>query len=268
MNLSLSALPALGKLTEKLDIPKISGIVSPIVAIIVSLVIVVFVVWPKFSDVLRLRTSNKELETKAVVLEGKAQKLQSYDKSELEEQLVAADQLLPSDKGAFTLVSQIERAAVASGVLLSSVSLVPGSIGDSSGQEQKTALSAQSAQPEPTTGVESESVPNLKVQVTVESDYKASLQFLSNLLALSRVVSLDALSIASSTSSNIININFTIYAYWQSLPLVLPSIESPIVDLTQEEIQRLDQVAKTGLIGVPIAIPPVPLGRSDLFAPF
>lgn len=275
MKLSLPGLSFFGKINEKFDVSTISSVASPVVAIIVSVVIVVFIVWPKFSEGLKLKKDNKELEVRAMALEVKAEKLKVYNRQELDEQLIAADKLLPSDKDVFTFVGQVEKAAGVSGVLLSRFDLVPGNISESSSSEkaqqmdkkpesvpEQSASSAQSA------GSSQDSASSLKISVTINSDYNGSMKFLSTLLGLSRAVSLDDLSIGSSTSSNIISINFILNAYWQPLLTVLPSIESPILDLTSEEIKRLQDVSKAGSENEQAETKQVPLGRTDLFAPF
>lgn len=254
------------KIGSELGVSKAASIASPIAAIAVSVLIIIFVVWPKFSEVLRLRGANEQLAVRATSLEEKSSKLQSLDRDTLEQQLAAAEQLLPSDKGVFLLVGQLERAASASGVLLTRVEVAPGVI---------NATGDKSAPPSPSPAVPSSSsgsgtadvAPKILVKASVGSDYKSFLQFLKNTLSVSRVISIKDLTVSSSGESNQLKINLTIEAYWQALPSELPSIESALADLTDSELARLREVSLTGLVSVP-GVPSVPLGRSDLFAPF
>jgi Tfp pilus assembly protein PilO len=242
------------------------SLASPILAIVVSLLVVVFVVWPKFSQVLRMRVANEELVTRANALSQKAQTLQSLEKDILQTQLVASEQLLPSDKGVFTLVSQIEQAATASAIVLSRVDVTPGNLSPTDTGKPEAQSSAAPAPS--TTGEEVANALSLQVKISTSSDYKSFLQFLSNLFAASRVVTVNDLGMSSASSDNQIKVALTVEAYWQALPGQLPSIEAPLVELTESELARLEQVSKTGLVSAPQTSPQVPLGRSDLFAPF
>jgi len=259
MNLSIGSLSQVG---SKLQVSKAFSVASPVAAIIVSLLVAGLVVWPKFSEVMRLRTANEQLAIRAKSLEEKASKLQTLDREQLELQLVAAEQLLPSEKNVFPLVSQIEKAAGSSGVLLSRLDVTPGAV---SGQDKDKPGLANAAESK---GEAVEGASKVQVRVTIGSDYKSFLQFLVNLLSISRTLSIKDLTIGSgSTDSGQLRANLVIDAYWQVLPGELPSIESTVVDLSDSELKRLEQVRSTGLVSDP-SVPQVPLGRNDLFLPF
>ncbi len=257
---------SLSKITGRLEVSRAASLVSPIAAIIASALIIVLVVWPKFSEVLRLRTANEQLASRARTLEEKVTKLQNLDRSLLEEQLSAAEQLLPSDKAVFSLVGQVERAVGTSGVLLNGIEVAPGVLDPSEQTEDKS--KPASGAPATAKEGEAEIAPKIQVKVSVGSDYKSFIQFLTNIVSMSRVVSIKDLSLSSSGESNQVKAALTIDAYWQVLPKELPSIEAPFEEITDSESARLEQVRTTGLVSPPVAVPVVPLGRSDLFAPF
>ena len=244
------------------DFTKISAMAAPIGAMAISFLVLLLIVWPKFSEVLRLRADNEQLAVRASAMQQKVQSLQSRDAVQLEEQLIAAEQLLPSDKGVFSFVYQIERAAGASGVLLSRVEVAPGAVGEGAvdkptqpakGQDDISALAGK-----------------IQVKVSATADYKSFLQFLNNLLAAARVMSFRDLNIASSggAESSQIKVTLVTEAFFKPLPKQLASVESPIEELTEEEEARLAEVEATGFIAAPPTVPQVPLGRTDLFAPF
>src|SRR3989304_8579037 len=116
------------KAESSLEIAKYSSLAVPVISILVSFMVLLMIVWPKFSQALQIKNSNVELAQKTDSLKQKATILASLDKTELEKQVVAAEQLLPSDKNVFLFVSQIERAAASSGVLLNRVESTPGSL--------------------------------------------------------------------------------------------------------------------------------------------
>lgn len=270
MNLPTISLPKLG---NPVFAAKVTGFAAPIAATIVSVIVIAFIVWPKFSDVMRLRTENKELEIRATSLEAKAGKLATYDKEVLDKQLVAAEQLMPSEKGIFSIASRVERAAAASGVLLAGIEVVaPGQA-----SQAKPSLPAGSATPAPTAspapvapavGQTAGDESKVQLRISVSSDYKSFLQFLGNILAIPRVLSIADLGLAAGGAgggTGQLKTGLVIDAYYSLLPRELSSIETPIEDLTASEVSLL---SKVGSGEAPVAVPAVPVGRSDLFASF
>lgn len=242
---------------------------APIAVVLASVLVLVLVVWPKFSDVLALRRVNDELSDRAQKLESKAQKLSSYDKSELESQLGRSEALIPSDKEVFSLVAQIERAASSAGVVLNKVDVSPGSVGNAAGGAINVPIANSGTAPTPA-DTAAGTTPKVQLKVSISSDYKSFLQFLNNVLAFSRTLVVRDLTLSAVSGTEQaggqIRTLITIDAYYLPLPKELSSIEAPIEDLTPSEIARLNQV-RAGSSGAP-ALPPVQGGRSDLFAPF
>ncbi|GEM_PF-3391150 len=261
------------KNSNQAQITKVTSLAPSIIAISVSLVIAVFIVWPKFSEVLRLKTDNKNLEDRAKRLDEKAQVLNSLDRGDLETQLTAANYLLPSDKGVFTLIGQVERAAASTGVLLNRVEVSPGNVtGDEGKSTQNTPPAAPPASGEGVSGgaIAAVRAPRIQLKISISSDYKSFLQFINTLLGNSRVVTVSDLSISSASSggSGQIRSAFLLDAYWQPTPTDLSSIETPLTELLPSELERLSVVEASPSASANVSVPSVPLGRSDLFAPF
>jgi len=259
-------LPSLStlKTSSNIELTRLISLAIPIGSIIISFLIILLIVRPKFMEVLRLRSDNQELTDRAEKLQQKVKKLEGLDRFELEQQLTASEQLLPSDKSVFTVIGQIERAAGASGVLLSRVEVAPGPLDDSS-----------AGKPMPAPGNQGEDADvgslaqKVQLKLSLNSDYKSLLQFLNNLLSLSRVITINDLSVSASSSegSTQIRVSLSFDAYWKSLPKQLASIESQIADLTPSELDRLKNIQSTGFVSPP-TVPEVSKGRPDLFAPF
>lgn len=249
--------------TAKVDTSKISLYGVPIVAILVALVVAFFVVWPKFSDALSLRASNQDLALRVGALERKVNVLSSLDRFELESQLALSEQILPSDKGTFGFVRQIESAAASSGIFLDQVDLVPGTLDavDSAPVAGTVEASKQTI------------APTLQVRVSTTSNYASLLTFLNTLFSISRVVGISELIVASEVNAegaSALKASFLIDAFWKPLPGQLGSIESPVTTLTAAEIEILDRVKTLEVSGGAPAsvVPTVPTGRADLFTPF
>lgn len=261
MNLPALSLPKIiPKISVGVGFSKYVGLAAPIGAIVVSLVVLALIVWPKFTQVLKLRNENAELATRVDNLEAKVSKLSSLDRDVLNSQLVAAEQLVPSDKGVFTVIRQVEGAAASSGVLLNKIEVVPGKVNAVASTPDGQAVG----------GVPSASPDSLvQLNISLSSDYRSFLQFTSNVLALPRAISVEDLSLSGgsgSEGSSQVRAAMTINAYWLPLPRELSSIESPVEDLTDSEKKLLEK----GLATQPAnsIIQQVPTGRTDLFAPF
>src|SRR3990167_1653685 len=184
---------ATAKAESSLDIAKYSSLAVPVVSILVSFAVLLMIVRPKFSEALRIKKSNAEFAQKADGLKQKAGILASLDQAELEEQVVASEQLLPSGKDTFLLISQIEKAAAVSGVLLNRVESTPGLLDTASG--------GASANPAaPSAGAQTEIAPSIKVSVSLTSGYSSLLSFLNNVLTIPRVVSVSDLSVSAASS--------------------------------------------------------------------
>lgn len=281
MNFPAIALP---KFSIGADAPKYIKLAAPAGAIAVSIIVLVLVVWPTFNNMVKLNISNKQLAARAASLESKASDLATLDRDRLDQQLSASEQLLPSDKGVFTIVQELERSASSSGVILDQIDVAPGSVGDnkSVAESQPGVQGGQGGQAVNSPGQNAADLGNLNVQtpriqlkVGITSDYQGLLRFLNTLVSLSRVVSVHDLTMASSGgtggSSGAVKSQLTVDAYWQPLPRELPAVETPIDKLTEAEEELLRKVA---INPVPQVVSSSgggesgPTGRSDLFAPF
>lgn len=247
----------LSKLGESYETTKNLSLVVPVGGIIASLLILALVVWPKVNDILQLRTTNEQLVSRAQNLEKKADILASLDKDSLEDQLAAAEQLLPSDKNTFSILRQVENAFAVSGVLLTKIEVVAATINDGPSKIKPAAKNKSSGL-----------TPSVQIRLSATSDYQSLIQLLSNLYAFSRIVSIDNISLSAVLGESLqVNSSFTVDAYWKTLPENLGSIESPVQKLTQSEEQLLSSVSEPEVIPIS-AVPKVPIGRSDLFSPF
>jgi len=257
------------KFGKNTDLSKFIGLVPSIGAILISVSIAFFIVWPKFNEVLRLQESNKSLSDQAQKLGEKVSILQSLVSQEslLDTQLGAADQLLPSDKSTFKIIQQIEKAVSDSGVLLDKLDTAPGSVVQ---EANESSNSGSSAAPVASSIVEEvgSSLPSLKFNIAITGDYSSFLRFLRNSLLITRVVSLDGLGVSASSDGNtIVSSSFTIDAFWQPLPSVIGNIEAPIESLTPDEEEVLSDVTLPDKIESTTPSE-VATGRTDIFSPF
>lgn len=262
---------SIARLLPKIEFGRTQLLLAPAGAILIALIVLVLVIWPKFTQALAIRAENQQLAVRIGVLETKVQVLESLDRNDLVEQLGDAERLLPSDKAVFSYIRQIEAAASAAGVILSKVDVAPGILsGGSAGASQPP--TAQGATP----GGAGDALEGAKVQVKISltSDYKSLVTLLERLMSLARVSAVRDLTIASASATGEVvplRTSMALDAYFRPLPKELGSIEAPIEVLTEEEEKILAGV-HAAAISSPVttssAVVAVPTGRTDLFAPF
>ncbi len=243
-----------------------------ILAIVASISIAFFVVWPKFNEVVKLKESNKTLEATSVKLSDKVKALSVLDQSKLKTQLTSAELLLPSEKNIFPFIRQIEDIRNRSGVVITSLSV--GTVGQFNSGKAKPDAGAPSAPAPvpPAAGADSDiagsvSASVVEMKVSVTSDYRSILQFLNNLYAMARVTIVKDLSF-SPTADGQITTSLVISSLWQPLPSDLPSIEAPLPSLTKADTDLLSKIENEGPISAPAPVPDVPKGRPDIFTKF
>ncbi len=255
MNLSAIAMP---KVKDGQDLSGIIGVAIPIGGIVISILIAALIIWPKVTEILELRTSNEQLRGTVQTLEQKAEILSGLDQVKLEEQLAAAEQLLPSDSNAFSILRQVEDTANTTGVLLSKIEVVTGSFSEGGG----AGVSASEA------SAELNLAPAVEIRLSLTSDYQSLLGFISGLYSFSRVASIDSLSVsAGGGDEGLLSTSFAVNAYWKQLPQNLGSIEAPVENLTTAEEELLANV-KSPQRTKSAPVPPVATGRGNPFNPY
>lgn len=270
--MNLPTLPALGTLV-KFDFSRIQTVFAPAGAVVVSFLVLVLVIWPKFGKALATRTENKQLETRILLLSDKVAVLESLDKNVLDAQLVAAERLLPSDKAVFSFVRQVEAAASASGVVLTKVDAAPGAVSPGGTTAQTGASQTGVQSTAPAGGEVGEVAPKIQVKTALTGDYKSLVNFIKKIADLARVSSIRDLTIASTSSEGAAPLRSTMVvdAFFRVLPKELGSIESSVEPLSQLELEILTRIMQIAVSEPSASLPVVPVsegGRSDLFTPF
>lgn len=264
---------AVGKKTERsIDFSKILFFGPSVVAIVVSVLIGVFVVWPKFGEVQELKTTNVNFEETADKLEKKVEALKRLDKNLLTKQLVAAEELLPSEKAIFKFIRLIENVRGNTGVVFTTLSV--GTVGQFTSGEEKANAEAGGAEAgvapvaPPATAPADPSladVSQVSMKVSIVSDFDQIFKFLNELYALPRVTTVSGLSFAIDQEGRI-NTNMDISSLWQERPKALPDVEAELATLTEAEIELLSKI-ETGSTLVPfVEIPESDIGKSNIFS--
>lgn len=249
---------------------KVIALAPSVLSIVVCLGVIVFIIWPKFNEVMKLRSENVLLEERVLSLSQKASLLASYPKDELEDQLVIAEKLLPSDKAVFSIVSQIENAASSSGVILNKLDLVPGAALDDGSSDTEVSAGTVVGAPGDL-GSLGVTTPRIQVRVAITSDYQTAQTFLIKILNINRTIAISDLAMTYTSSGGGLKSTMIVNAFWKPIPKELPAIETPVADITDEEKRILaesDSNHGFEATASSTVVPQVPLGRQDLFAPF
>jgi Tfp pilus assembly protein PilO len=228
------------------------------------------VIWPKFNEVVKLRSENVHLDERAKALEDKVKILGEFSQKELEAKFVLSEKLIPSDKAVFSMVTQVEKAASISGVILDKLDLVPGSASDQNAASGDSVVSATGVAGD--TGTLGVDTPRIQIRVSIISDYLSLLRFLNLLLDSQRAVTITDLAIGSDSTTSggggSLKSSMVVNAFWKPIPKELPAIETPISQITEAEAKLLNKIANVVEATISAEVPRVPLGRPDLFAPF
>lgn len=248
---------------------KVIKLIPSLLGIVVCILVIIFVIWPKFNEVMKLRSENIELDKRVGALQEKTKLLSGFSQSKLEGNFINAEKLMPSDKAVFSMVSQVEKAASASGVILNKLDLVPGAASEQSSAVESGTVSSSGAQGEISTlGV---NTPRIQIKVSITSDYLSVLRFLDILVFSSRAVAITDLSVASNSTGGgggSLRSSMVVNAFWKPLPKELPAIEASVQDISPEEEKLLKGIAESLDATASADVPKVPLGRPDLFSPF
>lgn len=272
INLPSFSTAGVSKMEKSASGVKVVKLAPSILGIVVCLIIIAMVVWPKFNEVVRLRAENEKLKERASMMSVKSQILSGLSYDELEDQLIKAERILPSDKAVFSMISRVEKAARDAGVILDKIDLVPGAVkGEEPTAGQIGGTNVPTGVQGGDLGLVGSDTPRLLIKVTVTGDYRATLTFLNNLDSSVRLVSISDLAISRSDStSGGLRSAMTVNAFWKPLPQELPSLESPVEEISDAQTKILDNakapIEASGSSN--IIVPQVPIGRTDLFATF
>ncbi len=271
--MNVPSMTTVAKTNEKsLDFSKVLVFAPSVVAIAASILIGFFVVWPKFSETLKLRGSNKTLEETAVKLEAKASALSKVDQGKAKQQLSIAEQIIPSDKNIFPLLQQIENVRNDSGVVISNLSV--GTVGqfkscDAASSSDTTGSGAAAAPPAPSNDdpIAAAGASSVSMKLSINSDYKSMLKFLSDVYNLPRVTVVNDLGFGVGQQGQLTT-QLTISSLWQATSAQLPSVEAPLASLSKTDLDLLSNVQNTGVVNASPVVPNVPKGKPDIFTPF
>jgi len=211
-------------------------LVGPLALLVVLLLLFVFALRVGIGQIISLSKKVAESKVEEQVLSQKLEILKTSEESALplaDLSLVA----IPSENPALIVISQLKNLAGEKGVGLSNI------------EAKQTAAVA--------------SIFHTEIEVTVEGEMGPLFDFLKGLGSISPLLSLDQVIIRQ--ESGIAKVDALIFGNFAPLPTTLPSITSPLDELTAEE---KDILAKISSYSQPVfteVTPSGPFERVDLF---
>ncbi len=220
----------------------------PVISALIVLILLLFVVKPRFLDIFKLRNNIAQAKQDVVVLESKLTTLKGFNQDKLLSDVKKVEVSLPSDKDLPGLLLTLERIAAETGVSIAAVQLTPGQIS-----------------PTPAGG----EVENFPVKATITGNFFQVKNYLVSVFGSPRMVAVKSVTITSGTAGAVASLSATLNldSFFQQLAATKVVVRDPLQNLTSTELQILEKIAVPAPVaGVP---PPPPVtGKADPFAPF
>lgn len=195
--------------------------IFPIVVFISALILIGFVIYPQTVELLTNQKAATELTKKSEFLATKVSALESYDEQDLKIKVNSAVLSLPAERDLAQILGLLSELTAKSGFSVLSISL--GSIAEKGVGTQSYTVKIEATGPS-----------------TLLQNYLKNLENSNRLL---RVTSIDT----SLGRDQLVSTSLTIEALYSPAPGDFGSIDSPLPDLSAEELDTLTKLARTGV---------------------
>lgn len=193
-------------------------ILFPGVVAISALILIVFVIYPQFTNLLNNRKEQEVLTERLRILEVKAEELQSLSSEDLKQKLNLALIALPIDRDYTTIIGIIQQFAS-----LHNFSLLSMQFGNMSSAKESN---------------------NFSVDLQVAGPKQKVNELLSDLESASRVMKLSGLdSTTSSDQGEFVTLSLTLDIFYAQLPNAIGAVDSPVQVLTENDVKILNKLA-------------------------
>lgn len=213
----------------------------PILAVMLTIVLVVFVIVPQTLNIITISDSISERKTQISQLNEKNNILRRIDVKLYQGYLNSTFEALPGDKDFTSAISQIQILANRSGISLLDLGI--SGIGKGTGSS------------------------NFQLKVTVSGGLNDLNTFIDDLKVGPRIMTIQGIEFNQDSLDNS-QANFTITAFFEPTQTSLGNLEQPVQPLTQEESEFLAELAQT-LKTVPVvSAQSPPIGAKGKLNPF
>lgn len=217
--------------------------VFPAIVALSSLILIIFVIYPQTIKLLANQKVQGEITNKSKFLEAKAQTLESYDSSDLNQKVDSVLGAYPAEKDFVSALSLLQNLTAQSGFSATSISLGTGS--------------AKNA------GVESY---NIKLDILGPIVQLPTL--LSNIENSPRLMKVSSVETSIGKDSESATISLNVEVLYSSAPQIPGSIDSPLQELSQQDEEVIAKLARVGSNEIISKPPTTQLGPRGKANPF
>lgn len=195
---------------------------------------------PLIEKLVNLRRNNLAARERLAVLSAKSDLLTGLNQRELENNYQNLSYILPDGKDAPSILRTIDTAALASGVVILSLDLAPGTLATESGKQSE-----------------------IPIEVTVSGNFSQIAGFTAELVNLGRVLTVKTLDAVFEKTSANVKASYEIRAFYFSPSSIVAKVDEPLLEINSNEKETLVKALKRFLL-VPQTIL-IPSPKTDLF---
>ncbi len=239
----------------KKEAKRAKGIFIPALALLVMVVVLFTVGFPKLSETIDLYKSISQTNQDLKNLEEKNKLLTSENASQLSSEITLLNSAVPSSKDAIGLVAGMQRLAAENGLIMQTIQVAPGKLRYVQKESSGSAVIAPVSEATVAEiSADEASVPNgskyvdgvetFDFQSTMTGPYAQVEQFLASFPLTLRLIDLNQINISTEgdASLGVVRVLVSGVAYYKSLPATLPDPKTPLVKLTREETDAISKI--------------------------
>jgi len=239
----------------KKEAKKVKGLLIPGVALLVMMIMVFAIGFPKLNETLglfgRISTGKSDLAN----LQEKNKVLSSENSPSLQSEIALLNSAVPSSKDAIGLVAGMQRLAAENGLIMQTIQVAPGKLrfvqSEASGSATVIPVSAgtasQVAEDEAVVTTSSKKIDGADTfdfQAQLTGPYAQVEQFLAAFPLTLRLIDLNQINISTEgdPSLNTVRVLVSGVAYYKNLPSTLPDPKTAVSKLTKEESDAIAKI--------------------------
>jgi len=208
----------------------------------------------------------KSLQGKIVVLTGKLEFLEEINQAAIESQVNDLESILPSRKPALNLLASLSQLSQAEGVMISSITLNPGPVGEAEEEDDEIERKEQEDNPP---------LQEFTLDFSVDGTLRQVGLFITALEKTAPAMKIEEFSLSLKSSpldelaeqveSRKVKMSLKVRVFYQDLPASLGPADQALPELTAEEVALLS-VLNSYVVYEPVQ-PSAPVGKDNLFSP-
>lgn len=214
--------------------------IFPVVIVISSLILIVFVIYPQITKLISNNALESDLKDKSKLLEVKAQTLENYDKADLERKVNYTLNAYPAERDFTNIIGLLQGLSAGSGFNVNSLTL-----GGSSQPEAKSY--------------------NVKLEILGPKSLLPNL--VSNIENSVRIMKVASIELTPTKDFDLGQVNLSVEVFFAALPQTFGTVDSPLPTLSDKEEELLVKLAASA--PAPVATsqvaPSGPRGKANPF---